>query len=196
MEVNKESTESKIIEATIRLLNKEGYSGVTTQKIAKEAGVSEVTIFRKFKNKTTLLETVQNIYAKEFMKKVDEILAFSEDDKLEEYLRRVWNNVVLLSDEHSNVLKIALEEVRETPLEKKVLPRFEKKVTSKISEFLILQIKKGNIRKINTEVASITIFSMIFNAIVLLKIYGETPNENIDSYLNDFLDIFINGIVK
>ncbi|MDO5825750.1 MAG: helix-turn-helix domain-containing protein [Methanosphaera sp.] len=46
-----ESTEEKIIVATFDILQREGLQKATTKKIAFEAGVNEVTIFRKFKNK-------------------------------------------------------------------------------------------------------------------------------------------------
>ena len=49
--INNENTEEKIIEATFRILQKEGVKKATTKKIAAEAGVNEITIFRKFKRK-------------------------------------------------------------------------------------------------------------------------------------------------
>ncbi len=42
------STDKKIIKATFDILQKEGVTKTTTKKIAAEAGVNEVTIFRKF----------------------------------------------------------------------------------------------------------------------------------------------------
>ena len=51
MNIQTESTEDKIISATFRLIRKDGIDKVTTKKIAAEAGVNEVTIFRKFNNK-------------------------------------------------------------------------------------------------------------------------------------------------
>ena len=51
MEVPIDKTSQKIMNATIKLLEKHGITETTTAKIAKTAGVSEVTIFRKFKNK-------------------------------------------------------------------------------------------------------------------------------------------------
>lgn len=46
MNIQTESTEDKIISATFRLIRKDGIDKVTTKKIAAEAGVNEVTIFR------------------------------------------------------------------------------------------------------------------------------------------------------
>ena len=50
------STDEKIIQATFSILQKEGLTKATTKKIAAEAEVNEITIFRKFQNKNNLVE--------------------------------------------------------------------------------------------------------------------------------------------
>jgi len=50
------STDSKIIEATIDLVGELGYKGMTTRQIAERAGVDEVTLFRRFGSKETLVK--------------------------------------------------------------------------------------------------------------------------------------------
>ena len=47
-------TDEKIIKATFGILQEEGFAKATTKKIAAEAGVNEITIFRNFKNKQKL----------------------------------------------------------------------------------------------------------------------------------------------
>lgn len=195
MEVNFESTEYKIIYATIKLLDNYGLSGTTTRKIASEAGVSEVTIFRKFKTKKNLLNVAKKFYYDDFLKKVDEIFEFNDDTDLREYLINVWKKSVALTDEDLNIMKIAIEELREIPFEDKVLPKFANKILYKLTQFFKLQIKKGNIREINPNVAALNILGIILEGIIIWKIYLKEPQGNVDSYLNDFLDIFFNGIL-
>ena len=48
MESQTQNTEEKIIEASFRVIERNGISGTTTRQIADEAGLSEVTLFRKF----------------------------------------------------------------------------------------------------------------------------------------------------
>lgn len=52
-------TGNKILTASMHLFAQKGYSAVTTKEIAKEAGVSEMTVFRHFDNK-------HNLFAKAF----------------------------------------------------------------------------------------------------------------------------------
>lgn len=56
------STDEKIIRATFGILQKEGFAKATTKKIAAEAGVNEVTVFRKFQNKNNLVEITKEYY--------------------------------------------------------------------------------------------------------------------------------------
>ena len=58
----RENTEEKIITATFNIVQKEGVQKATTKKIAAEAGVNEVTIFRKFENKKNLIEATKDYY--------------------------------------------------------------------------------------------------------------------------------------
>ena len=50
------TTDSKIIEATIDLVGELGYKGMTTRQIAERAGVDEVTLFRRFGSKESLVK--------------------------------------------------------------------------------------------------------------------------------------------
>jgi AcrR family transcriptional regulator len=50
--------ETKIFSAALDILVSHGYEGATTQKIAENAGVNEVTLFRKYGSKAGLFEKV------------------------------------------------------------------------------------------------------------------------------------------
>ena len=67
----KENTEEKIMKATFDILQREGLAKTTTKKIAAEAGVNEVTIFRKFENKKNLINATKEFFLKKFTKVLD-----------------------------------------------------------------------------------------------------------------------------
>lgn len=56
------NSEDKILYASIVLFSQKGYNAVTTKEIAKEAGVSEMTLFRHFDNKHNLFEKAFHKY--------------------------------------------------------------------------------------------------------------------------------------
>ncbi|MFD3005937.1 TetR/AcrR family transcriptional regulator [Thermus tengchongensis] len=48
--------EARLLQAALELLAERGYRGATTKEIARRAGVSEVTLFRRFGSKEALLQ--------------------------------------------------------------------------------------------------------------------------------------------
>ena len=51
-------TEQKFLDAALEIFAEKGYKGATTRIIAQKAGVSELTLFRKFKTKENLFNAV------------------------------------------------------------------------------------------------------------------------------------------
>jgi AcrR family transcriptional regulator len=51
-------TETKILQAALKLFAQRGYSGTTTRDLAQAAGVAEGTLFRHFENKKAILVAV------------------------------------------------------------------------------------------------------------------------------------------
>lgn len=61
LKTKKVSTKARILNATLQLIWKYGITNTTTKRIAEAAGVNEVTIFRKFKNKGNLIAETYKI---------------------------------------------------------------------------------------------------------------------------------------
>ena len=53
----------KLLEAAMRVFAESGFRGATTRRIAEEAGVNEVTLFRLFKSKTALISEAAQLHA-------------------------------------------------------------------------------------------------------------------------------------
>ena len=109
------STDEKIIKATFGILQSEGFTKATTKKIAAEAGVNEVTIFRNFKNKNHLVEITKDYYLQLLIGKLEEIFEFQEDEGIEEYLKITFFGILNLSEDDLSIIRVAMEEDRENP---------------------------------------------------------------------------------
>ena len=105
----------KIINATFSILQKEGFNKATTKKIAAEAGVNEVTIFRNFQNKNNLIEVTKEYHLELFIEKLELIFDFSEDDEIEDYLQSNFIGLLNLSESEFSIIKVAMGEVRDIP---------------------------------------------------------------------------------
>lgn len=188
------STDKKIIRATFRILQKEGFAKATTKKIAAEAEVNEVTIFRKFQNKSNLVETTKEYYLQILLKQLEEIFDFNEDDEIDEYFQKNFIELLNRSDKDFRIVKIALEEVREIPEKKQLISRITDTVINKLEEFFKLQIEKGKIRAVDPRVLAGMCFSLTFQSVILWKIYDKSQDIESDQIAKEFLDILYNGI--
>ena len=196
MEIELDKTEQKIVDATIFLLDKEGMNGTTTKKIAKKAEVSEVTVFRKFKSKDNLLKIAKIYYSDYFLEKISDIFTNYEDTDLESLLKNTWWKLVNFLDNNMDIIKIALDELMSSPEEEKMFSKFSDEVLKNLTNIFQEQIDKGKIRKINPSAAALTVFSVIVEGIIFWKFESKVSNDDINKYLDDFLDIFIKVINK
>jgi AcrR family transcriptional regulator len=190
-----DATEEKIIKATFRIFQKEGIDKATTKKIAAEAGVNEVTIFRKFENKKNLVDITKKYYFELFISRINSIFDYEGDETIEEYLSKNFIGLKNLSDEDFSIIKVSMEEVSSSIPEKKLLiSEITQTILNKIEGFYKLQIEKGNIRNVNPRVLGINCFSVTFQSIILTRLYHEDKEIDAKEYSDAFLDILYNGI--
>lgn len=194
MEVKKGSTDERIIEATFTLLQKEGPEKTTTKKIAAEAGVNEITIFRKFETKSNLIEIVKDHYLQILIDKLEEIFDFNEDDEIDEFLKNKFYTISSLPETDFSIIKVALEEAGDIPEKKRLISVITDTILNKLVEFFKLQIENGKIKEVNPNVLAVMCFSIIFQSVILWKIYNDGADFDTDQYGDDVLDILFNGI--
>ena len=188
------STDEKIIKATFGILQREGFAKATTKKIAAEAGVNEVTIFRNFQNKNNLVEITKEYYLQRYLEKMEEIFDFNEDDEIEDYLQSNFIGILNLSENEYSIIKLAMEEVRNIPEKKQLISRITDTIISKLEEFFKTQMEKGKIRQVDARVLAGMCFSITFQSVILLKVYDLSPSVETNKYANNFLDILYYGI--
>lgn len=191
---NFNDTDKKIIKATFELLQEEGIQKTTTKKIAKKAGVNEVTIFRKFDNKKNLIEITKKYYMEILISNLESIFDFNEDDDIEEYIARNFHDLLALPDEEFSVIKLAMEDVRDIPDRKLLISNITSAILLKIEEFYRFHIEKGDIRDINPTALSVMTFCITFQSVVLWKVYNEGSDLENKDFTDNILDVIINGI--
>ena len=102
--------ETKLFSAALEILIAHGYEGATTQKIAKVAGVNEVTLFRKYGSKAGLFEKViEHQLADTPLNK----LAYTGD--LEADLLAIVEAYVETNETHGDIIPLLLVEMPRYP---------------------------------------------------------------------------------
>ena len=188
------STDEKIIKATFGILQRDGFAKATTKKIAAEAGVNEVTIFRNFQNKNNLVELTKDYYLQLLIGKLEEIFEFEENDEIEEYLKISFFGILSLSDEDFSIIRVAMEEVREDPEKELLISEITDVILNKLEEFFKLKIEKGIIRKVNPKSLAIMCFGVLFQSVTLWKIYNKDLDFETNYYADDLINILFEGI--
>ena len=187
-----ENTEEKIIKATFKIVQNEGVGKATTKKIAAEAGVNEVTIFRKFDNKKNLIEITKDYYMDLLLTRLEENFSFTEDQGIEEYLKCSFYGILDFTEDDFSIIKVAMQEVRDGSDKKLLISQITDTILNKLNEFFELQLEKGIIKDVNSKALSIVCLSVIFQSLILWQISGRTTES--DYYADDFLNILFNGI--
>lgn len=125
-------TKQAILEASLQVFSNKGYSVATTQEISKKAGVSEMTLFRKFETKKNLfLEAVEYGLGISFGK--EEYIDIKTP--LRDFLRNIIHQKLMMISNNIHIVRML---IRESLLN--TLPEdFE--VTKLISSQVISQIK-------------------------------------------------------
>lgn len=112
----------QILQAALRVFANKGYKESTTQEIAYEADVAEVTIFRKFKTKQNLfVQTIQSIVISKFDKK---LLEYANQSSTEQFMIDIIHDRLTVISKNYVIIKTLVAESLMGNLEDKIdLPK-------------------------------------------------------------------------
>src|SRR5699024_5984925 len=97
----------RIIKGAISVFIKKGLQG-TTQEVAKEAGVAEVTLYRKFSTKENLFITViKNVLEKKFH---SHVLKIAKEKDTETFLMNIIEDRLEILSKNDDLVKMLLSE--------------------------------------------------------------------------------------
>ncbi|HEX6428210.1 MAG TPA: TetR/AcrR family transcriptional regulator [Niastella sp.] len=142
-----ENKELVIREKAIEMIVKEGFDGLSMQKLAKEANISASTIYIYFKNREDLLNKLYLGVQEKFEK--DALSNFSAEMTFEEGLWLQWKN--RFRNINQNPLEYQFyEHFRNSPLinHKDIKPSFFRKI---MNDFVENAIRKGELVNIPVE---------------------------------------------
>ena len=195
------TAEQRILDAALKVFASEGYTGATTRRIAEEANVAEVTLFRKFQSKENLLREVL-LKNRATFSVLDKLFQPEKDVDLETDLRILGKNIAKVmknnkEDGKRRMLMLMLfEEGRRRPEVAEILSSVFQMNITRLSEYFELQIKNGKMRNINPRSAAITFISYFVHTSLLRSSLGDSFLGNSDEEIERFIDIFTKGIVK
>jgi AcrR family transcriptional regulator len=176
-----DTTEQKILESALKLFAEKGYKGATTRLIANETGFTEVTIYRKFKNKDNLFRTVLVHYNEKMMKEINSIFVQDEFESKRDFLDTLVHNLVDLGKNNFEFIQITIND------SSKMSGNFLKEFVDSLSVYVEKNIQNDKIDY------RIFLFSIISFVYFYIQDYGITfPDQ--DKAIKNFIDNLVTEI--
>ena len=187
-------TDEKILDAALAILAREGYMGATTKKIADEAGINEVTLFRKFKSKENLIKEAKILSLKRSLEDMEKTFRLIESDDFETSIITLGKHISDSLDKKTNLILTSIGELQRLPACERMTPKFSKVLLDRLSTYFEDQMELGNIRDTDPKIVALSFLSFIFYTSFICKLNGQTPVDDSDRRLEEFMGIFINGV--
>lgn len=181
------------MDAIIELVYQRGYHAVTTIDIAKEAGVSEKTLFRHFPSKLALLEAAcdQIYYASEFRVMMTQALVY----ELTEDLTTIFTKYHEIANKNRKILIIGLREEELLPDLRHRLQEHPKSLLRDLEAYLEKMIALGKVRPIDTKTTAMLLATAQYGAFVnRLEEKKNFPEVDLQNYIRVSVNTFVQGL--
>jgi AcrR family transcriptional regulator len=188
-------TKEKLLEATYQLISEKGYLGATTREIAARAGVSELTLFRKFGKKELLFEEMLQTYT--FLPRLRHLIEDVNEMPLADGLNSIGVKLLETLRERRPLVQILFSEMTHYP--EKVRSIYQQMIIN-IGQTLesYLDDRQGRGETIPIDMDSTAKFFL--RALVMTFMYEsiimkqEMSDDRIEFTVSSLVDIFLNGI--
>jgi AcrR family transcriptional regulator len=191
----KKTTEQKLLEASLKLISEKGYLGATTREIAREAGVTELTLFRHFGSKEKLFEKV--LKSCTFLPKLKVLLPELEGLPYEAALTLIATRFLQSLKERKSFIKILHSEVTIYPEKiREVYTKFLDEIRATFATYFETLQDNGILRKeMSPKMAArvfLWIFISYFRSEEIMRSSGMKKHV-MEKNIRDILDIFTHG---
>src|SRR5688572_7255259 len=182
------SIRERLLDAAARVYAETGYRGATTRRIAQEAGVNEITLFRHFGSKTTLiLEAVRQVNLRS---DCPAIPAIPGEPVLE--LRTWVRDELAHLTRLRSIIRTSLGEVEERPEIIPLIGEKPRQVILGLAAYLEQLQREGRASPdFDARTAALTFFGSLFadamGRDVMPELYHDSLDESADRYATVFL---------
>jgi AcrR family transcriptional regulator len=181
------ATVSAVLEATTRILDRQGSDAATTTRIAEVAGISIGTLYQYFSDRDEILDALQDREFERAMALVQGVLGKAGADGIaEDVAREVIRGLLALYAEAPGLHRVlALEGLRVTAPHR--VQAFDMRVIAVIRHFLT--VSKHPTRRLNADAAAFVIFQSVRASMLawLLESPAGIDGESLTEELTDLV---------
>lgn len=178
----------KIMSVALKLFSEQGYSKTTTRQIALEAGVNELTLFRRFGTKSNLFQVTTERYV--MKSHVGDILDNIENLKFEEamiiVIKRIYDYLKLNTKLYKVQLKMSDSEKDFVRL------KLSRELVTVLSKYF-LKLKEDNKINGNPEIMAVTLMNSLLGTFTVNVLsFGTFTNIDVNDLIMEQAKQFIN----
>lgn len=188
-----DETSQKIIDAAMALVRDKGYVATTTKEIAKEAGVNECTLFRKFKSKKDIVLQGANQagWRANVVPEIFEDIEWDLQKDLEMFMRAYIDR---MTPDFVN-LSIGLRAPQLYEETRQLIMKVPQAFLMTCTDYLNKMCAMGKIPKKDFQALALTVFSATFGYTFLRASFGkELTDIKKDEYIKESVQMFVKGI--
>jgi AcrR family transcriptional regulator len=190
-----DETREKLLEATLELISEKGYLGATTREIAALAGVSELTLFRKFGKKEKLFEEMLESYT--FLPRLKDLIEEIHEMPVKEGLNTIGTRFLRTLQERRPLAQIMLSEMSHYPQKvRRIYQQMIDNLAKTLKSYLEIRKDRGEVRPNDMDFASYAYLRVLFMTFAYESIIKEQrmSDERIEHTVREAVTIFLNGI--
>ena len=183
-------TKDKILIEALSLFSVSGFSGVSVRDIAKAVGIRESAIYKHYKNKQELFDTIVEVSVGRIDSLQEELISkFNHNVNTKEVfpisiIQEIYCNIFLfyLTDDILSKFRrmMTIEHLKDNELNRKFKDMFIEKTLSYQSEVFRNLINEGKVNGTNPDIMAIHFYSPIF----MLFFRYDSEDDKIDDALN------------
>ena len=191
-----EETRQRILASTYELISEKGYTGATTREIADRAGVSELTLFRKFGRKEKLFEEMLATFT--FLPRLKDLVLELEGMPAREGLGAIGIRFLQTLQERKNLVRIMLAEINTYP--EKIRTAYNQTI-EEMGRTLVGYLEglqaAGTLREVSLDTAAMVYLRVLFTSFLNREVLqGKTMSAaEMGTLVNEVVDIFLNGVL-
>jgi len=189
------NTKDKIIEAAYNCFSEKGYIATSTKEIAKEAGLSEITLFRHFGTKEAIFDQVIRKYS--ILSDLKKLNININNYSLEDILFFVGKRMYLTLLKKKKLIRILFSEINKYP--GRLSDVYENLIKDIDELFINILLKKKQdhpLRDIDIAISVKGFIGMVFSYFQTNEIFlnKTISDDELDRVIRCFVSIFLKGI--
>jgi len=190
-----DETREKLLKATLELISEKGYLGATTREIAALAGVSELTLFRKFGKKEHLFEEMLKSFT--FLPQLQNLIEEIDDMPVQEGLNAIGTRFLRTLRERRPLAQIMLSEMSHYPQKvRRIYQLMIDNLAKTLENYLENRQNRAEVRTIDMSFASYAFLRVLFMTFAYESIIKKQvlSDEKIEFTVNELVELFLHGI--